>query len=697
MPFDAQWAATEHRLRGVVEERDRLGFVWPGAGGLRVVAGVDLVPLPGGQHVVATLVLVDWIALELVYEAYAVRRVPADGPAAARRAAEAEVALELLRAVQLKQPALSPQLILVHGPGKLCPGGFGLASYIGAALDLPAVGVTAEWEDLDGLTEQSYLGRFEAGEVEVLLVGQSGTVWGAAYTPVEGGGRLIFVSAGHRVSLLTALGLVKELTQATLPVPIVEAVRRSDAVVRQEAGSRVPVSARGGADLRKQEEEEEAVLKQQWHEDDERLPFAWGDRNPGGPPLQYVAAAGLRYLDGVQQAVASLVVVDFERLQPVYRASGPVVLNAAPVPGFEALREYRPLVQLIQNAIKKRPEFAPQLVLVQGAGKFHARGFGVASLVGVALGIPTIGVTTHWPAIPGLDYTSVHREVESGAEAVALRDATSALLGYAFVPPAELRAGKRKALYVSVGHGLGIYTAMEVVKQACQGGSVPAPIALLQAEDGPLPPAAYAHAPPPPNDVHPQEPQSAGVVYAQPVHHDEELPPPSPQGLHLTSHGAHPNGTLVVAAAPPPPAVDPFPSPAPAVTAHPVAPDDDVYIPTPLDVPAPPAPVVRRLPADRRDFIPVKDFGGRIPGYRFLKGSQGLGYYREDAASRISTVATESRFDIPTPVTQSDPASLDPLLADRIEQLRQAAVAAGEPVPDEEVLRSRALLSLDDH
>lgn len=30
-----------------------------------------------------------------------------------------------------------------------------------------------------------------------------------------------------------------------------------------------------------------------------------------------------------------------ERLQPVYRASGPVVLNAAPVPGFEALREYR--------------------------------------------------------------------------------------------------------------------------------------------------------------------------------------------------------------------------------------------------------------------------------------------------------------------------------------------------------------------
>lgn len=61
---------------------------------------------PSPQHVVATLVLVDWIALELVYEAYAVRRVPADGPAAARRAAEAEVALELLRAVQLKQPAL---------------------------------------------------------------------------------------------------------------------------------------------------------------------------------------------------------------------------------------------------------------------------------------------------------------------------------------------------------------------------------------------------------------------------------------------------------------------------------------------------------------------------------------------------------------------------------------------------------------
>ena len=75
----------------------------------------------------------------------------------------------------------------------------------------------------------------------------------------------------------------------------------------------------------------------------------------------------------------------------VYKDSEIVHLDLPYIPGFLAFREVPHLLKLIDKLKATKPQFLPQVLLVDGNGILHQNGFGLASHLGVLADIPTIG------------------------------------------------------------------------------------------------------------------------------------------------------------------------------------------------------------------------------------------------------------------------------------------------------------------
>ncbi len=63
------------------------------------------------------------------------------------------------------------------------------------------------------------------------------------------------------------------------------------------------------------------------------------------------------------------------------------------IPGFLAFREAPHLLRLMEKLKKEKPQYLPQLILFDGNGVLHNNGCGLASHMGVLLGIPSIGAS----------------------------------------------------------------------------------------------------------------------------------------------------------------------------------------------------------------------------------------------------------------------------------------------------------------
>lgn len=113
-----------------------------------------------------------------------------------------------------------PGLLLVDGNGILHPADFGLACLVGVKLDRPTVGVA----------KSLLLGEVkgEPGPGEAVPVRLGGRAVGSAYRSPRGG-RPIYVSPGHRVSVARALHRVRPLCRRRIPEPL----RRADRAARR--------------------------------------------------------------------------------------------------------------------------------------------------------------------------------------------------------------------------------------------------------------------------------------------------------------------------------------------------------------------------------------------------------------------------------------------------------------------------------
>ena len=213
----ARLRAQQDRLAARVSERD--GFRTA-----RRVAAADVAYDGERAHAAAII----WDAREAVVLETAAISVDVDFPyiptyLAFREFPPVRAALSRLRT--------RADVLLVDGHGRLHPASFGFACYAGVLLGIPTIGVA----------KRPLVGhlRPDLRRGDEVPIEHSGSIRGIAWTP-PGGGRPLFVSVGHRVSLGTAMCVVREVTASRMPEPLRLAdglARKRKRAIKGEMGS----------------------------------------------------------------------------------------------------------------------------------------------------------------------------------------------------------------------------------------------------------------------------------------------------------------------------------------------------------------------------------------------------------------------------------------------------------------------------
>ena len=181
--------------------------------------------------------------------------------------------------------------------------------------------------------------------------------------------------------------------------------------------------------------------------------------------------------DNAVDACITLIILEYPSMKVVHEVTEMVSLDLPYISGFLAFREVPHIARVLGRLREESPEVFPQVVLMDGNGVLHPRGFGAASHIGVVCGVPTLGVAKKFLAVPDVDgkalKTSFSQKgvLESAGDAVPIVGTSGTLHGYA------LRATKAapNPVFVSAGHRITQKTALALVKGLCKV-RVPEPI-----------------------------------------------------------------------------------------------------------------------------------------------------------------------------------------------------------------------------
>lgn len=176
------------------------------------------------------------------------------------------------------------------------------------------------------------------------------------------------------------------------------------------------------------------------------------DRVP--PELKLACGVDVSYVG--DYAIAAAVVVDARTLSAATESMAITKVAFPYIPTLLAFREAGPMVGAVQQLGVR-----PDVVLVDGNGRLHPLGAGVACHVGLALGLPTIGVAKKLLCGRLGEWR--------GDEAPVVDDQVIGL---------ALRLGS-SVTYVSVGHMVSLPTAARIVCQLTRKGErLPEPLRL---------------------------------------------------------------------------------------------------------------------------------------------------------------------------------------------------------------------------
>jgi deoxyribonuclease V len=158
---------------------------------------------------------------------------------------------------------------------------------------------------------------------------------------------------------------------------------------------------------------------------------------------------------------ATIVTLRFPSLEPVETVHGEATIAFPYVPGFLSWRELPALA-----AALARLTVRPDLLLADGQGLAHPRGFGLACHLGLLVDLPAIGCAK-----------SILRGDHAPLDEA--RGSRAPLVYRGRVVGTALRSKDRvKPLYVSVGHRVGLDEATDLVLRCCLKHRLPEPARL---------------------------------------------------------------------------------------------------------------------------------------------------------------------------------------------------------------------------
>lgn len=116
------------------------------------------------------------------------------------------------------------------------------------------------------------------------------------------------------------------------------------------------------------------------------------NRNDLNTCSSYVGGVDVSYSSTTSSAIAVYIILQTPSLQVVYEDSECFDVEQSYLPSFLAFRELAPLQRLVQKQTTEYKEWTPSVILVDGNGILHPRQAGLASALGVATGLPTVGI-----------------------------------------------------------------------------------------------------------------------------------------------------------------------------------------------------------------------------------------------------------------------------------------------------------------
>ncbi|EPS65050.1 hypothetical protein M569_09729, partial [Genlisea aurea] len=194
-----------------------------------------------------------------------------------------------------------------------------------------------------------------------------------------------------------------------------------------------------------------------------------------GESLRYIAGVDLSFSKNDPSiACATLVVLDSSTFEVVHEDSAIVELRVPYVSGFLAFREAPVILELLQKMKNNGSTSYPQVLMVDGNGILHPKGFGLACHVGVLADLPTIGIGKNLHHVDGLTQSRVNKQLRDGSptdDTLILVGDSGATLGAAM----RSTDGSTKPVFVSVGHCISLDSAIKIVKFCCRY-RVPEPV-----------------------------------------------------------------------------------------------------------------------------------------------------------------------------------------------------------------------------
>ena len=188
------------------------------------------------------------------------------------------------------------------------------------------------------------------------------------------------------------------------------------------------------------------------------------NNNNNTTELKYIAGMDISAIKHNPNIAVSALVICDRNLKIVYEDYKLVKMDEPYIPGFLAFREVKHLVNLINDLKNNHPEYIPQVILVDGNGILHTKGFGLASHLGVLIDIPTIGCSKNVFNVDGINKIKVkeiaNKFLNKGGDYYPLIGDSSEQWGWAYRSNDE----SKNPMIISLGHKISNETALKIVK-----------------------------------------------------------------------------------------------------------------------------------------------------------------------------------------------------------------------------------------